>query len=323
MITFVVLRSHWDRLRFRFGQISSASGATTVHRPLEESFDYIRHQVDDWLLYAGLTPQRLRGARVVELGPGDNVGVALRLLAMGAAEVHCLDKYFPPHDTDRERRLYQRIREDLNAEERDRFDEAVTLEPALRFNEKRLRYVYGKGSEEADQVVDSDSANIVLSRGVLQGVNAGRSLAAVHRILKPGGLTAHKIDLRDYGIFSANGHHPLEFLTLPDWLYWLMSHNADRPNRKHINFYRERCAEQGWEIRLYLCGLIVRGYTPFRDFSPYVEHLQEGVHYSQADLEMVRAIRPRLTPEFAGLTDEELMTSSIFLVANKPDAPRR
>jgi hypothetical protein len=319
LISYITARSYLNRIRFRSGNIESAGGATTVHRPLEESLGYIRHQFDDWIRYAGLTPERLAGKRIVEFGPGDNVGVSLRMLALGAAEAVCMDKYFPPHDTERERQIYRHIREELNGEERRRFDDAVSLEPDLRFNEKRIRYIYGKGAEDADEALPPSSVDIILSRGVLQSVDTEKCFAAMDRILKPGGLTGHKIDLRDHGMFSGNGYHPLEFLTLSDWVYQMMVRNTDRPNRLHMNYYRAKCAAYGWPAEYYRCAVIAEGYVP-RDIDPYVKDLEKGIHYTDADLELVRSIRPRLTREYAALSDEDLLTGALFLVTEKPGA---
>jgi SAM-dependent methyltransferase len=321
LISYIVARSYWNRLRFRSGKIHSAGGATTVHRPLEESVGYIRHQLDDWIRYAGMTPEFLAGKRVVEFGPGDNVGVSLRMLALGAAEAVCMDKYYAPRDTERERRIYLRIREELNEGERERFDEAVELEQAVRFNEKRIRIVYGTGAEEADQALPASSVDIVFSRAVLECVDTEKCFAAMDRILKPGGIAAHKIDLRDYGIFSGNGYHPLEFLTIPAWVYSQMARDTDRPKRHHLNYYRSKCVEYGWAAEFYRCGVIAEGGVS-RDLASYVKDLQKGVHYTDADIELTRRIRPRLDAAYGDLSDEDLLTSSLFLVATKPCAAR-
>src|SRR5690242_10683653 len=76
------------------GVAETLHGSTHSHKPLADSLGYINVQFDDYLRYGGLTPEALAGKRVFELGFGDNIGVALKFLAAGAARAVCLDKFY-------------------------------------------------------------------------------------------------------------------------------------------------------------------------------------------------------------------------------------
>ena len=52
----------------------------------------------------------------MEIGHGDNLGVALRFLAAGAAEVICLDKFYSKRDPERQREIYLALRAQLDDE---------------------------------------------------------------------------------------------------------------------------------------------------------------------------------------------------------------
>ena len=43
-----------------------------------------------------------------------------------------------------------------------------------------------------------------------------------------------------HGMFSSSGMHPLTFLTIPDSVYRLMTIDSGKPNRKLINYYRQK-----------------------------------------------------------------------------------
>src|SRR5262245_22881352 len=77
-------------------KIRRSSGNTEVligspHRTwlVAASVEYINRVFDDYLAYGNLGYDEIRDKVVLELGPGDNLGVALRFLAAGASRVVC------------------------------------------------------------------------------------------------------------------------------------------------------------------------------------------------------------------------------------------
>lgn len=320
LVGYTIAHSTMVRLRSSFGRFDSLSGSINLNRPVAETVRYIEQVYDDFLQYGGLSRDVIAGKRVVELGPGDNVGVGLKFIAAGAAEAICIDKFDAIRDREFERRVYITLRERLTDEERHRFDSAIDLSHGIRFNEKKLRYIFGIGAEDASRVLGEGSIDVLVSRGVIQEVyRTDQLIAGMHRLLAPGGWMAHKIDLRDYGLFSSNGFHPLEFLTIPQPLYALMTRDSDRPNRRPLNYYRSKMAELGYDTRIYITCVIARDYSKIpREIVPHKMKLERGVDYDETMLELIRSIRPRLAPEFRDLSDEDLMAGSIFLVARKP-----
>ena len=51
-------------------------------------------------------------------------------------------------------------------------------------------------------------------------------------------------------MFSKYGFHPLEFLTVPDWIYRLMVEGSGQPHRRPIDYYREVGARMGYETEI-------------------------------------------------------------------------
>jgi SAM-dependent methyltransferase len=320
-IALVALRSYLDRKKYSGGDISALGGATTVHRPLADSVSYIQNSFADFNRYANLSPAHVSGKTMVELGPGDNLGIGLLYMAWGAASYTGMDRFYSTHDLAREKEIYLALRSTLNEEERHRFDDAVDLSAGVKFNEAKIRYHYGTAAEDCNQPLAAASVDIVLGRGVLQATDIHRALPAIQRLLKPGGLTCHKVELRDLGMFSHNGFHPLEFLTLNDSTYRWMVEGADRPNRRHIHDYRKLLSDLGFDATIRIACVIdpsLAGYPDaYREVLPHKERLVLGVDYNQSSLDLVRAIRPRLDPHFRELSDEELMAAGIFFTATK------
>lgn len=303
------------------GKIDSFSGSTTHRVTVSESVAYINQVYKDFVDYAKLTPELIRNRRLLELGPGDNVGVTLRFIAAGAREARCLDKFYSTHEIEHERQIYLELRKHLNDEEKRNFDMVVSLEDGVKLNEKKLRYIYGYGAQDADKPLAGELFDIIISRGVLQEVHrTDAAFAALDKLLAPGGVMAHKIDLRDYGMFSGIGFHPREFLTIPEYIYWLMAYDSDKPNRNMLDYYRSKMKELGYDAQLYITSIIEQqGYRGIqKEIIPHKTKLDFGVDYFEEERQRVAEIRPRLASRFRNLSEEDLLAAGVFIVAKKP-----
>lgn len=136
--------------------------------------------------------------RVLEIGPGGNLGVAGLFVASGARDATCIDvdPWVSPS---------QELYEALGIDER-------TLE--------HVAYLTPVSVESADFA--SETFEVVYSQSALQHVrDPERAIANIWRMLEPGGVTTHWIDLSDLG----SSGHPLQFLRFPHWQWRLMSSN--------------------------------------------------------------------------------------------------
>ena len=320
LILYTVAHSQWVRSRFRRGRIDSITGSTFSQLSIPEAVRVINRNLNDYLLYSDWKLENFRGKTVLEGGPGDNVGVPLRLLANEATFVATLDKFYPIHDPGHQRKIYLALREALPESERRLFDEAIKIsDKDFTLDESKLKCIYGHGLEEADQVFEKNFFDVIISRGVIQEIfDTDRVFEAMDNVLKPGGIMMHKIDLRDYGIFSSNGHHPLTFLTISDPVYHWMASQSNRPSRKTVDYYYKKVAEYGYEASFFVTTVTRMGYPkPPIEVLPHKKELTLGVDYTQENLDLVHSIRPHLAPQFRKLSDDELLTAGIFLVIRK------
>lgn len=309
-----------NRAKYRLGRIDSFSGSTTSVYTVEDSVRYINAVYQDTVHYGRLTPADIEGKTVVELGPGDNVGVLVRFLGSGAQRVWAADKFYSKHDTEHERQIYLQLRNGLSPAEQRNIDQVVKLEPKLEFDTSRLNYVY-KGAQDFDEAVPANTADLIVSRGVLQEVyEIDAAFAAMDRVLKPGGKMVHKIDLRDYGMFSSLGFNPREFLTISEPVYRWMAHDTDKPNRRMLNYYRRKMADMGYQAEFLITGLVedggYRGVQP--EIHPHKAALTFGVDYHEPQRRMTEEIRPRLAKQFLDLSEQDLLAAATFLIARKP-----
>jgi hypothetical protein len=90
-----------------------------------------------------------------------------------------------------------------------------------------------------------------------------------------------------------------------------MTVDSGGPNRRLLDYYRDKVAELGYEAKL-IVNLLLGVEGP-------VEEAEVGPLQRQ----LIEEIRPRLQPRFRALSDEDLAAAGVFLVARKPQANRR
>ncbi|HVX67744.1 MAG TPA: hypothetical protein VHA11_14125 [Bryobacteraceae bacterium] len=270
----------------------------------------------DYVQYGGLTPDRLANRRILDAGSGTGAAVSLRLVAAGAGAVVSLDRFASGRRPSEACAVYGSLRQRLSADEQSRFDAAVDLSGGVRFNPERLRVIEASHFEEGLRGLEPESFSVVVSHARLAEVRASdRAFQLLDRALERGGLMLHKIDLGDRGTFTRYGMHPLEFLTVPEIVYRMMSDRSGLPNRHRIDYYRAKMRELG-----YFAGLLVTAVAGEPgELVPYQPALEPGTDYSEGSLALVRKIRPRLARRFRHLPDADLLITGLFLVARKPE----
>jgi SAM-dependent methyltransferase len=306
---------NWRRRRaFNSGQTANAYGSTHEFWSLEKSVSYIERVYNEYLEYSGLDAEAFRGKRILEVGPGDNFGVALKFLAAGAATVVCLDKFYSERNEEQQTRIYRELRNRLSPEEKRVFDECITLENGIKLNPERVEYLYGHGIEEADQILKAGTFDFIVSRAVIHNVyEIDRGFDAMDRLLAPGGYMLHKIDFSDENMFSSRGMHPLTFLTIPERIYRLMAVDSGKPNRRLAPDYREQMARRGYAAKILISTILGQG-----PLVPHKERIERGVDYSNVTVSLIDEIRPKLAAPFRKLSEPDLAAAGIFLIARKP-----
>lgn len=314
IIAYHIYDNWRTKRQFSMGRIGSTSGSTHSKKTLEESLSYIDQVFNDYLRYADISVDMLQGKRILEIGPGDNVGVVIKFLLAGAKQVVCLDKFLSKQDWQQQHKIYQALREQLDESEKQVFDEVIDFEKGITSDSQKLSYIYGIGIEEANRILERESFNMIISRAVFEHLyDPDAAFSAMDKLLMPGGYMIHKIDFRDHGMFSGHGHHPLTFLTIPERVYRSMILDSGKPNRRLIDYYRQKAKDLGYNTKIFITHLV--GIES--ELLPHKEAVRLSEDYSDSLLSLLKDIRPRLQPQFRDMPDEDIMVSGIFLVMRK------
>lgn len=312
IIIYKLIDNRRLRKRVASGDIETTHGSTHLKQTLAESLAYIEKLFIDYMKYGGLTGDSLKGKRILELGPGDNLGVALKFLAAGAASVVCLDRFFSKRNPEHERSIYMALRETLGAEAQSRFDQAVDLTESVQFNPEKLQSVYGVTLEGfADKLAHHEKFDMIVSCAVLEEIyDPDPVFAAMDRLLAKDGSLIHVIDLGDYGMFRSQGMHPLTFLTISESIYKRMASDSGLPNRKRLEYYVAKMKELGYQSKFFVTSVLPQG------------RLEPAAEYALGKFKngskLVAEIRNKLAGDFRNMDEEQLLIDGVLLVARKP-----
>jgi SAM-dependent methyltransferase len=254
---------------------------------------------------------------VAELGPGDSLGMGIAAMLSGASRYFALDAVAFARTTsnvemfDLLAALFER-REPLPGS--DEFPEITPTVDSLDFPEsslsdgrlaaalapQRQSAIRAALSGEGDDVVavhyaapwsdaaivQSESVDLAFSQAVLEHVDdVPATYRALYRWLKPGGVMSHAIDFRSHGLTRDWFGH----WTIPAWQWKLV--RGRRPyliNRLPASQHLDLLGAAGFQIIL--------------------------VQRAEAQ----PAPRAALAREFAAMTEDDLRTSGIFVIARKP-----
>lgn len=314
IVAWNTLANQANRFRLRAGaDVDLVHGDPRTPEDADALAGYVLHMWADirrWLDARGF---RVEGRRVLELGPGENNGLLLCALADGAATAVGIDKFTPRRDPAFSRLLHRALRARLDPARRARLDAVVPPDdPRGEPDPTRLQEYFDCPVETAADRLPEGAFDLVFSRSVLEYVkDLHGTFRGLRALLANEGCMIHKVDLRDDGLFSSHGLHPLTFLTLSPAVYRAMTSHAYRPGQARLPAFRDAARAAGLRAEFHPCRVL--GHA--RDLPEPVPQLLLGRDYSEEDLRLLRAVRPRLHPAFAGMSDGDLLTTGFHLVA--------
>lgn len=275
---------------------------------VDKSVIYINEVYEDYIVNAGLKKSNFEGKDILEVGPGENFGVALRFLASGARRVICVDKFNSLLDNEKQFKVYSKLINQLTSEERNRLLDVISLNSnKFSINENRLKFV-NVSIEQLTSHLKPSCFDFIISRAVLEHVfKIDEALITMDALLKSGGYMLHEVDFRDHGIFTNYNLHPLTMHEIDDKMWNAMASNLGAPNRKMMGFYHSFFRNNNYDFTTIIVKLHIS------DESLKLKHL------SKKDIE--KTINPwskhRLTKRYWSNSDSEMFIGAAFFRAQK------
>ena len=310
--SFILLTLNYivAQIRYRLGERKHLSGATHAQWSAEEGLDYVLSVFADYLEAGGLTIADLRGMSVLEVGPGDNLGVAACFAAAGARRVVCIDRFDTARDEQKNRAVYRLLACSGRAPAELDFRDVIT--PVGELISPIIEHRVGLAIEKAVSELQPGSFDLIVSRAVLEHVsNLEQAWASMDALLTSGGLALHKVDFRNHGLYASL--HPLRFLTVPTGVWRWVSAPDPTLNRRRVSTYEQLAGGAGYRFRIGVTHLASRE----AEFKPPRDTWINGKDFTADDVARIEAIRPKLVEPFRSMSLRELLISGIFLAAQK------
>ncbi len=236
----------------------------------------------------------LKGTSVLEIGPGRNLAVGVTLVCRGARKYSAVDIYEHP-------RLYDpSVYVALNrlAELADwprynftKFDRVVKIEDGkVVLDPQWIEWLYPY--ESYNFPMAAGGVDFVFSHSGFEHFNEPRkTIERIFQVLRPGGTTAHSIDLRDHKDFSKP--HAFLKLSAEDWRAQFTDENLwEYTNRWRAGDFRKAFEDVGFEV---------------------IEDSREQ------EVPVTEELKQTFHGDFQDYSLEELSDSSLWIVARKPD----
>src|SRR5262245_58918133 len=160
----------WHGVRGRMGLPYTADGVTHQERSIDDAVTYIEDVFAEYFEFAGREPDSVAGQSVLEIGPGDSLGVALLFAGHGARSVTCIDLFRPWRDDDKERRIVAELVARARPERAERM--RACLDASGLVAAGTIRYWSDVPIEAAGEHLIPGNFDLIVSRAVLQAARS-------------------------------------------------------------------------------------------------------------------------------------------------------
>ncbi len=208
--------------------------------------DYAESVFEKYVRVAGGAKKKefLAGKTVLELGPGDTCATALFFLAHGADKVICCDRFPLMQDRAKNTRIAKMILGRLAEAEQQTLRERIAFDIRgnLCWDTEKLQYLCDRHGRIA---LPAACVDLVVSNAVLEHVDRLDGLFEnVTRVMKPGAVMVHAADLGSHQMHISN---PLDFMSIPQVLWVLMTSHRGAPNRLRKSDYERLLRDNSFE----------------------------------------------------------------------------
>lgn len=186
----------------------------------------------------------VEGKRILEIGPGEELGIGLLFLGRGAAKYNAIDAHYLLKNTPPDfYEVYFRImkKEFPETNELQLRDE---LESFMEGSPKRLNYIYDPNFDL--NVFGKDSIDLVFSNAAVEHIaDPERTVKTLNELVVPGGIAIISIGFVTHTRWIMDVD-PLNIYRYPDAIYKMFSFSGI-PNRVRPYQYRQMFEAHGWE----------------------------------------------------------------------------
>jgi len=213
--------------------------------------DYDIKVVDEWIGvladYTGSGEDSVRGARILELGPGADLGAALYLLSKGAGRYCTVDAY--PLALQASAEIHEAMVAEIarrgSAISVGELRQALASAQNRKIDESAIRYVVRPDFEFAD-AFGRESFDLVFSQAAFEHFDdVEHVIRQVTQVTRPGGRLIAGVDLQTHARWLRE-KDPLNIYRFSEHTYRLLGFRS-MPNRVRPSDYERILRKYNWE----------------------------------------------------------------------------
>jgi len=215
----------------------------------DQCVDYDISTVNNWLKHLreyDHNRSSVEGKRILELGPGADLGIGLYLVALGSEQYNALDVHNLVENVSP--KLYDRLIERLEGIQELTFSPSAlrqALVKATSGESSSLNYVCREDFDIAASF-ERDSLDLVFSQAAFEHFDDIDGMAQqLGEVVKSGGILVAEVDLMTHSRWIRE-KDPNNIYRYSDNIYDLFRFKGS-PNRLRPSYYRECFAKHGWE----------------------------------------------------------------------------
>jgi 2-polyprenyl-3-methyl-5-hydroxy-6-metoxy-1,4-benzoquinol methylase len=169
----------------------------------------------------------------LEIGPGDNLGLALSLILDGISQIDVYDKYQSVENIKQNNDIYEMLYKKIGKELVSLKNAKIRISRLQTYKDKDL-FLPNLNGKKFD---------LIYSVSVLEHLWPAKEIVKeLSKALNKNGMHIHVINFTDHGMFSPE-HNTFFFRTIPEWIYNPIMRPVGRPNRilpsEFLDLYRE------------------------------------------------------------------------------------
>ena len=219
-------------------------GPAEIDRCVKYDFQVVENWLGYLEAYLG-KPVEIKGKNILELGPGQDLGIGLILLAKGARKYNAVDAHdlLAQSSENFYKALFHRLENDgLGKSSLDELQDQLERTQSGRAD--RLNYLW---REDFDlSVLDGEGVDFIFSQAAFEHFDdVARTIEQLNQVVCPGAVFLAVIDLQTHTRWLRE-RDPLNIYRYSDSYYRLCRY-AGQPNRLRPVEYREILADNGWE----------------------------------------------------------------------------
>lgn len=160
------------------------------------------------------TIKHVKDRTVVEIGPGDAIGLAPLFITAGASQYVAFDRFLGPIFDEKAQTLYRELEK-----------HAGTFSD----NWQHKAILHNKSMEDGCEI--TNYADVIISFNSLEHLHdIDAALRNMAKLLKPEGIMIHRVDYGPHDVWRKTSN-PFMFRRVPRLLWWAMGSNRGYPNR--------------------------------------------------------------------------------------------